>query len=501
MTRPVTQRTLLGTLAALASMAILVALMLPVRSNISIATAALVLVVPVVVGVVTGGFVAGLLSVIAGFLTYLFLFIPPYLTTDIGAAENWTALAVYGAITIPIARVVDMMIKARAQADERGRRLRQLLEVSGLLVEDKPQGELLTTIVTALRDVVDARQVSILLPHDNRLEIFASAGAPLTDEDRRNAQIAPSQLATLDDQKIPPGDSFALPLMAAGRPVGLLAISGATITERQREPLRLFASQAAVAIERAQLREETIRAERRLERGLLPMPLITDDGGLTVVSRYQPGREHAQLGGDFFDVVRTGDGRVWVMIGDVAGHGPDEAVLGVYLRVGWRALVLAGHAPAKIMPALEQLLINERHHEETFATACMLVIDERAGGATVFLAGHPAPLFICDERIDEIDLVPDPPLGVIPDARWTGQRAEFDHQAWSLLCFTDGLIEGFDAAPPARLGVEGLIKLLSVHPPDADANDLVDTLIADVIARNGGALADDVALVHLRRGR
>ncbi len=488
----ISTRTFLGILAALASAGVLTAAMLPFRSQISIATAGLVLVVPVVVGVVTGGFVAGLVSVAAGFLIYFFAFIPPYYTTAAGATENWTALGVYVVVMIPVARVVDNMIRARAQANERGLRLRQFFEISGSLVEDKPEQELLTTIVTTLRDVVRAKQVSILLPRNNSLEVVASAGPPLEEDDR----LALGQLS-IDLEKSRNNNWFVLGLRAAGRPVGLLAISGAAVSEQQREPLRLFASQAALAIERAHLREEAQRAERRLERGLLPVPLITDDSQLTVVSRYQPGREHAQLSGDFFDVVRTYDGRVWVVIGDVAGHGPDEAVIGVYLRVGWRALVLAGHAACDVLPALQDLLENERHHEETFATVCMLVIDEHATRATVFVAGHPAPLLIRGSRIDEMDVEAQLPLGIIAGARWDERTVDLG-EAWSMLCYTDGLIEGFDDGP-TRLGVDGLIGLLAARDPDKDANYLVDTLIKDVVARNGGALADDLALLHVGR--
>lgn len=480
-------------------MGVLTGVMLPLRSHLTVGTSALALVVPVVVGVVSGGLIAGVVSVITGFLIYLFLFIPPYLTTEVGAVENWTALVVYAIITVPVAAVFDKMITAREEASERGQRLRQLFEISGMLVEDKPQEELLAAIVTALRDVVDARHVSILLPYENQLRISASAGAPLTGAERGGLQLTPAHMAGQDEPAVPKDGPFLLGLVAAGRPVGMLAIFGATLSEQQREPLRLFASQTALAIERTQLREAALRAERRLERGLLPMPLIDGGGPLTVVSRYQPGREHAQLGGDFFDVVRTGDGRVWLMIGDVAGHGADEAVIGVYLRVGWRALVLAGESPASVLPALQELLVNERHHEETFATVCMLVIDERAGGAMVFLAGHPAPLLMCDRRICQLDVEPEPPLGVIDNARWTARRIEFG-KAWSLLCFTDGLIEGFDGAP-TRLGVEGLVKLLSTQPPGMDANHLVDALIEEVVERNGGALADDLALLHVQRSR
>ena len=103
----------------------------------------------------------------------------------------------------------------------------------------------------------------------------------------------------------------------------------------------------AVQRRQAQLTEFQLREERllaaensRLEKGLLPRPLLRTDF-VSCASHYRPGRARAVLGGDFFDVVETADGRVRAVIGDVMGHGPDEAALGVHLRVAWRALVLA----------------------------------------------------------------------------------------------------------------------------------------------------------------
>ena len=52
-----------------------------------------------------------------------------------------------------------------------------------------------------------------------------------------------------------------------------------------------------------------------------------------IVTQYRPSRENALLGGDFYDVVQTPDGTVHIMVGDVAGHGPDEAALGAALRI------------------------------------------------------------------------------------------------------------------------------------------------------------------------
>src|ERR1700730_9309712 len=86
----------------------------------------------------------------------------------------------------------------------------------------------------------------------------------------------------------------------------------------------------------------------RLERGLLPSPVLGDPR-LSVSARCLPGGKHMLLGGDFYDVVETSDGWVHALIGDVCGRGPAEAALGVCLRVGWGALVLDGRAAEEIL--------------------------------------------------------------------------------------------------------------------------------------------------------
>jgi two-component system sensor histidine kinase KdpD len=255
------RRNVIGLATALGSMALLTCAMLPLRSHLSIATTALVLVVPVVIGVVTGDFLASAVSVVAGFLVYDFFFIPPYLTLWVGAPQNWVALAVYLLVMLPVARVVATMNVARAEARRHSMEIRQLFEVSDLLVADRPLEELLNAIVTTLAEVFDARKVALLLPDSGRLEIVASAGEPLTDEERRRLLPTPGALASLDSSPAGRDGPLAIALTAAGRPIGLLVLSGGTLARREHEPLLLFANQIALAVERAQLREQALRTE------------------------------------------------------------------------------------------------------------------------------------------------------------------------------------------------------------------------------------------------
>jgi two-component system sensor histidine kinase KdpD len=255
-------------------MAVLTAAMLPLRGSLSIATAALILIVPVVIGVVVGGFWSGVISVIAGFLVYDFFFIPPYQTLAVGAAQNWVALGVYVVVMVPVAMVVAGMNAARAKERRQGTELRELFAVSGLLLEDRPLAELLPAIVTTLAEVFGARQVALLLPKAGHLEVAATAGEPLSAEQLRRIVPPPGAVGSVGGQSPGQGGLLLLALTASGRPVGMLALSGQAIDESEREPLLLFANQIALAVERAQLREQALRTRLTEEMARLAKTLV-----------------------------------------------------------------------------------------------------------------------------------------------------------------------------------------------------------------------------------
>ncbi|MCG5442810.1 fused response regulator/phosphatase [Micromonospora sp. NIE79] len=249
------------------------------------------------------------------------------------------------------------------------------------------------------------------------------------------------------------------------------------------------------------LREVELRQAEsaRLERGLLPQPLMTTDK-VAVHTFYRPGRHAALIGGDFFDVVQTHPDRLDLIVGDVCGHGVDEAALGVELRVAWRALVLARVPDDEVLPALEQVLMSERRLQEIFATVATVRLDLDANRATVRLAGHPPPLLLSGGRVAPVPAPGGRLLGVRP-RRPIAYDLEFDTDDWSLLMYTDGLIEGRVGAGNERLDVPGLSGLLD-EPANRSVSlpELPAWLVGRAERLNGGALADDVAMLLVSRG-
>lgn len=255
---------------------------------------------------------------------------------------------------------------------------------------------------------------------------------------------------------------------------------------------RKQAERANAALQIGRLRAEE---NARLERGLLPEPLLSSSA-VTASSRYYPGRAQALLGGDFLDVVQTEDGQVHAVIGDVSGHGPDAAALGVCLRIAWRALTLGGHRDQHLLHLLEQIHNAERTGGDLFTTCTLITLDPRTATATLHLAGHHPPLLVTPDGSQEVTAAHGVALGIVPGAgKWPPTTIALPARG-ALVAYTDGLIEGFADSSWARLGVDGLLRILdTMRVPDPGAH--LDQLIARTRTLNADRHTDDLAVLRL----
>jgi serine phosphatase RsbU (regulator of sigma subunit) len=240
-----------------------------------------------------------------------------------------------------------------------------------------------------------------------------------------------------------------------------------------------------------------LRAENaRMERGLVARPIIGNPHFRWAV-RYEAGGRRALLGGDFFDAIELDDGTVRVAVGDICGHGADEAALGVALRVAWRALVLSGADPERTLRGVERVLRSERESDEIFATMCDLEFDPTARFLQLRLAGHPSPLVVGEA--DVLDVPSDqrgPLLGVFDEPRWPATRIDLGPE-WTLVVYTDGVVEGHDSDGTERFDSVGLAHAATVADSASSPAELADALVGAAEAANGEPLTDDVAIVIL----
>lgn len=256
--------------------------------------------------------------------------------------------------------------------------------------------------------------------------------------------------------------------------------------------------QAADAQQQLRVADVQAREVVRLERGLAPRPLISDDS-VWIASLYRAGRNRALLGGDFFDVAESADGRLRAVVGDVCGHGPDEAAIGVCLRAAWRALTVAGVDCELVVRALERVLEHEREIPFLFTTLCTLEIDVAHTSANMLLAGHPPPILIDGTNVSTMSRANGgPPIGLLSGG-WPAAPLELPHD-WVMLLYTDGITEGKIGPGAERLGIDGLQRLVSEHITARPSwQQRPDELLAEVISRaealNGEELTDDVAML------
>ncbi|WP_055717418.1 PP2C family protein-serine/threonine phosphatase [Streptomyces torulosus] len=402
-----------------------------------------------------------------------------------------------------------------------------------LLIEDDPAGSLnvpelldsagkpirvrtarnLTEAQRLLTDDVNCILLDLALPAPARPEAPASSGGgtateTITDIDELSVlkhvlELAPRHavLALTDS-----GD--------AERGTEAVRVGAQDYLFRDELDGRLLSRAIRYAVERKRsdtaerrLTESRLRAQEnaRLERGLLPTPLL-EGSSLRFAARYRPGRSRALLGGDFYDTVRTPDGTVHVMIGDVCGHGPDEAALGVELRIAWRALTFAGLCGDELLSTLQRVLEHERENDEIFATLCTVDIAPDGRRAGLCLAGHPAPLIVRhgrDGAAPPAELLPydngGPALGLLPNARWPRTQIELG-AAWSLMLYTDGLIEGRIGEGKERLGQDGMVAMIRRQlAAGLRGEELLRAAVNEVRDLNGGELTDDVAVLLLDR--
>ncbi len=267
-TKATYQRTTLGIVVTLAGLGVLMAVMLPFRAHLSIAIPALAFVLPTVIGVVIGGFVPGVVGAVGGFLIYDWFFLPPYNTFTVRSPSNWIALVVYAVVVLIVARVVDKLRDAREEALRRTAESERLFELSQALIGDLNLSQLLTHIAGTVQSVFSPRWTALVLPvggpeagETETLRVAATAGQALTTSDVASITSGDGQTRSLGlvDDAGPHRVSIAL--VVSHRPVGMLVLQDVQLAARDRSLLSTFANQAALTVDRAQLREEALRAQ------------------------------------------------------------------------------------------------------------------------------------------------------------------------------------------------------------------------------------------------
>jgi len=397
-------------------------------------------------------------------------------------------------------------------ADPVAGHLAQLQALTDSTLAQLDVDELLVELLARVRDILDVDTAAVLLLDEESDALVARAARGIEDEVRQGVRV-------------PLGTGFAGRIAATREPVRLDRVDATTVTnpilwekgievmlgvplvggddllgvlhvgrlerrpfnERDIELLQVVAERVAGAIQSRQLAIERA-ATGLLERSLLPTKLPRCPG-LTFATRYVAAEELI-VGGDWYDLFTLPSGRLWIVVGDVAGHGLQAAVVMGRIRSALRAYTLLDLPPERVLDLVDRKV---NHFEiGTMATVACAVLDPPYDAMTLAVAGHPPPVIAVPGRPAWLaDVNTSPPLGTI-----------FTEQARSattitlapdsvVAFYTDGLVERRDES--LDIGLARLRDAMSVDAPDRVAREIMRHVIGDFVPR------DDIALVVMRR--
>ena len=260
--------------------------------------------------------------------------------------------------------------------------------------------------------------------------------------------------------------------------------------------------QAALAIENAALltrlvEQQTVDRElelaREIQLGFLPSRVFQPDG-YEIAHYYKPAE---QIGGDYFDCFRLGEGRLAIAVGDVAGKGIPAALLMARLYSAVQGKLIRDQDPAETLKAVNQEFGFDRSVFR-FITVMIVILDYRKHQIAITNAGH-FPLLLCtpDGEVTRIGIrEAGMPIGVVAEQEFETLVLDLPPGA-RFLMYSDGITEATNAER-SLFGRSRLAQVLADDAPSATA--LVDRVIAAVDDfRNHLPQSDDSCLVAVRR--
>jgi PAS domain S-box-containing protein len=383
---------------------------------------------------------------------------------------------------------------ARLEAERTTARLAAIQRISdaalGTLAFDDLVRELLKRIVEAL----EADTAAVVLDEGKGNVVVYQAGeaaAPVRRRAEDGAEAGAIQVGSLLAGAV--ASTLEAPLVVDGRTIGALHVGtlfARSFTEEHEVLLRLAADRAASGIQRARLFQREHEIAEELQRSLLPAQIPQLEGFATA-ARYFAAGDGSQVGGDWYDAQLGPDGRLLLVVGDVAGRGITAAATMGQLRSALRAYALDGHSPAALLTRLNAFQVGL--HERGMTTVALVSVDPASGELRYAKAGHPPALLVDAEgHVKWLREASGPPLGALDDPVFTEGTAQLG-PGGTLVLYSDGLVEV--RGEPLDRGFERLSAATIAAPDGID--ELSDGILAGTLA--DPAVEDDVTLVVIRR--
>jgi sigma-B regulation protein RsbU (phosphoserine phosphatase) len=400
-------------------------------------------------------------------------------------------------------------------------RLRDIESLTDAALSRLDEYALLSALVERVREVLRADTAAVLLLDQSARQLIATAASGIEEEVRQGVRIPlgtgfagrvaasrePVILTRVDHTTVRNPllvdrgirSLLGVPLLVGGRVIGVLhvgSLSGQPFEQQDVELLQLAADRAALAVHSLMSQDDALAAVA-LQRSLLPTALPAVPG-LGLAARYVAGS--GAVGGDWYDVFVLPDGKLGVVVGDVAGSGLEAAVIMGRMRSALRAYVLETPEPATALRMLDRKI--QYFEPNAMATVLYGLYTPGTGDFTVSSAGHLPPILAAPGgQAGLLPLRPDPPIGTADDLQ--RRSASFFIPPGALLCcYTDGLVErrgqvldqGMDTLA-ATLG-----KLVAAVPA-ATTEPVAEEACAEIMRALVGSTAaqDDIAVLVLSR--
>jgi sigma-B regulation protein RsbU (phosphoserine phosphatase) len=340
-------------------------------------------------------------------------------------------------------------------------RLRDIEAVTDAALSRLDEQALLEALLERVKKTLQADTAAVLLLDHSARQLVATAASGIGEEVVQGARIPfgtgfagrvaataePVILTDVNDATVSNPllvdrgirSLLGVPLFAGGKVIGVMhvgSLSGRRFSREDAELLQLAADRAALALH-SLVAQDDAHAAVALHRSLLPAAL-PEVPGVELAARYVTGS--GNVGGDWYDVFVLPDGKLGVVVGDVAGSGLQAAVIMGRMRSALRAYVLESEEPAAALRRLDRKI--QYFEPNAMATVLYGVLDPESGEFTASSAGHLPPVVAVTgtPTAGPLAITPDPPIGATDD--FERRSTEVIIPPGGLLCcYTDGLVE------------------------------------------------------------